>query len=178
MLTFIHFCQAYSGAIQAVATVVLIGITSYYAVVTHRSLKVASLQLEAGLLPQVTVNLNGMHSNSLSSGIYFGALVQILNGGSQPFTVSAAAIRHYPDERSITPVASKDLSALKDRVVAGGTETAQPVQITRNELSVDPNEFVHGNWRMDITLQVYNALHTNRYKYIYDVEHGIRRLSD
>jgi hypothetical protein len=127
MLSFLHFCQTYSGAIQAIATVVLIGITSYYAVVTHRSLKVASLQLEASLLPQVAMELGERFSSTQACGVFFGAQLRILNGGVQPFTINTAAIRLYPDQSATSPVGNKELSEFKGRVVAGGTETAHPV---------------------------------------------------
>jgi hypothetical protein len=178
MLQLLHFCQAYSGAIQAIATVVLIGITSYYAVVTHESLKVASRQLETSLLPQVSIEFGQRYSSAACAGTDFFSEARIYNGGVHPFTVAKAEVRLYGDADSPKPLAVKELPGLTDRLVAGGTQTAEGIQIPSTEVIGDSKQVAAaGKWKLEISLHVYNALHTQVYKFLYDKEHGIRRLS-
>lgn len=179
MLGFFHFCQAYSGAIQAIATVVLIGITSYYAVLTHESLKVASRQLEASLLPQVSIEFGPRSSSGTHAGYDFLSQGRIYNGGVHPFTVAKAEVRLYGDADSPKPLAVKVLPGLTDRLVAAGTQTAERIQIPFTEVTGDVKQVAAaGKWKLELSLHVYNALHTQVYKFLYDEEHGIRRLSD
>jgi hypothetical protein len=177
MLQLLHFCQAYSGAIQAIATVVLIGITSYYAMVTHDSLKVASRQLEASLLPQVWVGFGQRYSSAAYAGTDFFSEARIYNGGVHPFTVAKAEVRLYGGADSAKPLAVKELPGLTDRLVAAGTQTAERIQIASAEVTGDSKQVAaEGEWKLEISLNVYNALHTQVYKFLYDEEHGIRRL--
>jgi hypothetical protein len=171
MAPFLHFCQIYSGAIQAIATVVLIGITSYYAVVTHRSLKVASRQREASLLPQVSIEYKYRGASFSASGATFSAEGHIFNGGIHPFTIGV-------DNDSAVPVGKKSLPRLTDRVVAGGTETIEGIVFESAHLTGDPERIATGKWKLEAFLHVYNALHTQGYEYPYDEQDGIRRLSE
>ena len=95
-----------------------------------------------------------------------------------PFTVAKAEVRLYGDADSAKPLAAKELPGLTDRLVAGGTQTVEGIQIASTEVPGDSKRVASGKWKLEIFLHVYNALHTQVYKYLYDEEHGIRRLSE
>jgi hypothetical protein len=117
-------------------------------------------------------------SSTSQSGVIFRSQAHIYNGGVHPFTISKAEVRLYGEKDSAKPVGAKELRGLKDRLVAGGTLTKEVIELQSSGIVGDVQEIVCGKWHLEVFLQVFNALHTQAYKYLYDEQHGIRRLSD
>jgi hypothetical protein len=92
--------------------------------------------------------------------------------------VAKAEVRVYGDADSAKPLAVKELPGLADRLAAGGTQTVEGIQIRPTEVTGDAKQVAAaGKWKLEMSLHAYNALHTRVYKFLYDQEHSIRRLS-
>ena len=171
---FLSFCGTYAGAIQAFATIVLIGITAYYARLTSQSLNVARDQLRVASFPQVSIGHESPQFGVRAPGTaYFTIGLSITNEGIYPFTIITAQARTHNSWDSVVPVDKIPLPELRDRVIVSHGEVRKEIKFDLPTLQ--PN--VVPPWKLELALSVHDALRSTRYHYLYDNVNGLRQVS-
>jgi hypothetical protein len=103
MTTLLQWLNTYSAAIQAVSTVVLVAVTSWYAVRTHQLTSITNEQLKLlrrSQEPDLAVSFGGALVPMTDGQIIDAFTVAAANRGLLPVTVDAPFIK-LPDHRTI-----------------------------------------------------------------------------
>ncbi len=189
MQHFFSYCQTYSGAIQVFATVVLIGITGYYARLTYQSLRVARDQLAVNLVPQIAMNYELVNSLSMGTEIVFVTVINIMNGGAYPFTILSAQVRIHGSVESLRPTGVMKLPGLTNRVISSHDGVREELEFKLPRSAMDtpirlagdsPGPLAMDNpipWNVEMRIRIHDALNTHEHQFLYDTRHGLRRAS-